>query len=108
MVLTALQFILGESRKASTPPFPPKAGMNCRGNHGNKKMNIEMFHAVYYHAVPLTALEFAFLMTLVGAAKNKDYLPSPLLKRIANRSGMSKGAVVKASQSLQRKGIIET
>ena len=67
-----------------------------------------MFHAVYYHAVPLTALEFAFLMTLVGAAKNKDYLPSPSLKRIANRSGMSKGAVVKASQSLQRKGIIET
>jgi DNA-binding MarR family transcriptional regulator len=70
-------------------------------------MNLHIMDAVYHCTADLTAIETLVLYTLAGAAGSNDAMSSPSINLIADRAGLSKGAVVKATKSLQRKGILE-
>ena len=69
-------------------------------------MNYRIAQAVYRRTIKLTGIEVSVLHTLAGAAKDDTTLPSPSIKRLANRSGFSTGAVTKALSSLTASGIL--
>lgn len=69
-------------------------------------MNITLANAIYYRTVHLKGIEVSVLLTLALAAKDESTLPSPSIKRLADRSGFSVGAVKAAIRSLETQGIL--
>ena len=69
-------------------------------------MNSKMISAIYYRDAKLTQYEYCVLMTLACAAKDDKSLPSPSLKRIADRSGMSVRQISRTITTLSAKGIL--
>ena len=69
-------------------------------------MNTELALALYRRTIDLNHKEVAVIFALAGAAKNKDTLPSPSIKRLADRAGMAIGTVKDTIKSLLEKQII--
>ena len=69
-------------------------------------MDYDITKALYRRTVDLNHKEVVILFALAGAAKNKDTLPSPSIKRLADRAGMAIGTATDTLKTLSEKKII--
>ena len=108
VVPTATRILKRGKPKGKYPPVYQAAEerANTRRKTKGYDMDYKLELALYRRAIDLNHKEVAVLFALGGAAKNSDTLPSPAIKRLADRAGMAIGTVKDTIKTLSEKRII--